>query len=506
LNYWTILEISPTNDQKVVKAAYSRLLKQIRPDQDPDGYQRLREAFDWARSQCKRMTAEPHNQSNSTVTTESTESRHSPPERPSPSTHRDIAKQMAHNLRERDGSVDADASTAQAVHLRQEQEQTAHDEASALASHLFNLPSADAKLAYFESLIGGTRLLHLKTRSYFEVMLANGLCSYRGVDMPYALVQSAAMEFRWFDEQHSDPDKRAKLGYLAARLNTYRHYYNRLILQPSQGRGEELPASKLLLGNYRPRYFEFMRFLGLHNRPTRVFTRQFAHAVDRDMCPELDTDSFHWWRVQLEKTRFSVIHIVVALAVQFFLMPWTTSASLETYQPYLTLSLWGVTSVAVWALDRLYHRYRQSLAQRWNNLKEKRSTNVAISIAFVLSVYCYRHTSTLEMQQLTLALVAFALLLGFLRFGVQGLLLLIWASAIYSFSFVLLGFEEQNPHLGGYALILGFVSVNVCLALMDYLPERVSDFIAKKGFTIFLFDTLVSFATSFAYLKLITLI
>ncbi|MDO3382413.1 hypothetical protein [Gilvimarinus algae] len=505
MNYWTILEISPTNDQKIVKAAYSRLLKQIRPDQDPDGYQRLREAFDWARSQCKRTTVEPRDQS-ATVTTKATGSRHSPSGRLSLSTHRDIAKHMAHNLRERQAPPDNDTTTAQAAHLRQQQEQIAHDDARALATHLFNLPSAEAQLAYFESLIRGTRLLHLKTRSYFEVILANRLCSYRGTDMPYALVQSAANEFRWFEEQHSDPDKRAKLGYLAARLNTYRHYYSLLILQPRQGRGEELPASKLILGKYRPRYFKFIRFLGLHNRTTRVFTRQFAHAVDSAMCPELDTDSFHWWRIQLERVRFSAIHVLVAFAVQFFFMPWTTSASVDVYQPYLTLSLWGVTSVAVWALDGLYHRFRQSFVERWNSLKEKRSTNVAISIAFLLSVYCYRHTSKLDMEALTLTLIAFALLLGFLRFGVQGLLLLIWASAIYSVIYVVLGFEEQIPHLGNYALIWGFISVNACLSLMDYFPERISDFIARRGFTIFLFGSLVSFAISFAYFKLITLL
>jgi curved DNA-binding protein CbpA len=45
---WHVLELAPTVDAKAVKRAYARLLKQTRPEDDPEGFQRLRQAYEWA--------------------------------------------------------------------------------------------------------------------------------------------------------------------------------------------------------------------------------------------------------------------------------------------------------------------------------------------------------------------------------------------------------------------------------------------------------------------------
>lgn len=45
---WKILEIDPTEDQSQIRKAYARMLKKYHPEDDPEGYQRLREAFDEA--------------------------------------------------------------------------------------------------------------------------------------------------------------------------------------------------------------------------------------------------------------------------------------------------------------------------------------------------------------------------------------------------------------------------------------------------------------------------
>ncbi|MGX2949390.1 hypothetical protein ACWIUA_00580, partial [Ursidibacter sp. B-7004-1] len=48
MNCWSILEINPTSDEKEIRRAYAQKLKITRPDSDPDGYQELRAAFDYA--------------------------------------------------------------------------------------------------------------------------------------------------------------------------------------------------------------------------------------------------------------------------------------------------------------------------------------------------------------------------------------------------------------------------------------------------------------------------
>ncbi len=46
--YWSILDITPTNDVKAIKRAYATQLKAHRPEDNAEHFQRLREAYEWA--------------------------------------------------------------------------------------------------------------------------------------------------------------------------------------------------------------------------------------------------------------------------------------------------------------------------------------------------------------------------------------------------------------------------------------------------------------------------
>lgn len=48
MNWWQILEIPRESDKQTIKKAYASLLKKYHPEEDPEGYQRLREAYDAA--------------------------------------------------------------------------------------------------------------------------------------------------------------------------------------------------------------------------------------------------------------------------------------------------------------------------------------------------------------------------------------------------------------------------------------------------------------------------
>lgn len=53
MSIWSVLGIEPTDDLSDIKRAYARKLKTTRPDQDPQGYQRLREAFEKAKQEAE---------------------------------------------------------------------------------------------------------------------------------------------------------------------------------------------------------------------------------------------------------------------------------------------------------------------------------------------------------------------------------------------------------------------------------------------------------------------
>jgi len=48
MDVWQVLGIAPSTDISVLKAAYAAQLKKHRPDRDPEGYQRVREAYELA--------------------------------------------------------------------------------------------------------------------------------------------------------------------------------------------------------------------------------------------------------------------------------------------------------------------------------------------------------------------------------------------------------------------------------------------------------------------------
>ncbi|WP_240627465.1 J domain-containing protein [Thermoflavimicrobium daqui] len=56
---WDILGIEPTNDISVIKKAYAKKLRIYHPEDDPEGYQKLREAFDQALNQAKNSQVRP---------------------------------------------------------------------------------------------------------------------------------------------------------------------------------------------------------------------------------------------------------------------------------------------------------------------------------------------------------------------------------------------------------------------------------------------------------------
>ncbi|WP_172197418.1 J domain-containing protein [Saccharibacillus qingshengii] len=58
MNIWSMLGIEPTSEIKAIKRAYARRLKECHPEENPEGFQRIRQSYEMALEEAKRL-AEP---------------------------------------------------------------------------------------------------------------------------------------------------------------------------------------------------------------------------------------------------------------------------------------------------------------------------------------------------------------------------------------------------------------------------------------------------------------
>jgi len=66
---WHILGLEPTNDKKLIKKAYAKKLKSVSPEDDPDGFQELRSAYEWAMGFSGNSLPDTHDEQNERVPT-----------------------------------------------------------------------------------------------------------------------------------------------------------------------------------------------------------------------------------------------------------------------------------------------------------------------------------------------------------------------------------------------------------------------------------------------------
>ncbi|UKS28945.1 tetratricopeptide repeat protein [Paenibacillus sp. HWE-109] len=76
MHIWNALGIDPSSDSSVIKRAYAKQLKLHHPEEDPEGYQRLREAYDQALRQAKQQSNRSVNRIVSEEEVEQQESQH----------------------------------------------------------------------------------------------------------------------------------------------------------------------------------------------------------------------------------------------------------------------------------------------------------------------------------------------------------------------------------------------------------------------------------------------
>ncbi len=502
LDCWNILGISPSTDKKVIKKAYSALLKQHRPDTDPEGYQQLREAFDLAIKTCRNaaLTKEvpsdniaPSSVSNSQETT-----KHKNAE-----SYFDASANT--NLQQADQQQDEETSSEldnSRPILETNSEQAPYGEALAAASSIFNSENEDAGLAIFTEIVHENRLLNLKTKAYFEHMLLHFLVQQGDESMPYQLIRAAADEFHWFEEQHVDPEKRQNVLYLENRLNCFKAYMNTLVATSQSGAAGDKAAAKLILGSFRPKYFHLIRFIGNQNRTMRKYTNYFSSAVHQGMCSELDTATFHWWDTRLSQSMYSAWHIIVATILFIFLSSFLGSSAPSIHTEFIpyAISLTIISlSLVIWGADALRIKYTNHFLYTWNRIKHLRTTETILSGVFILSILIWRENGSIEYIDW---LIALALTVSAILFGIFGTMMILGSASVYWICYLVIDVLGENPEAASFSLIIGFISYKILLLILSKTPNKAHKKIADNSLLFYICAGAISFTISITYLKI----
>ena len=561
MNYWNILGIKQTADQKQVKRAYAKLLKLHKPEQDPEGYQRLRDAFDQAIQYCKqngdgsRATRpsvlinsdsykdldgdEPGFVNTNNQTSNDIERIQSDPE---PSKDRrqiyekskedcifanNIIKNEQHKKDERDRIRESEAQERlriqQGIELNAEQqrikEQQEHLLADDLESILLNILSLDDisdAISAFQVALNTDILLNLKNRKMFERMCFGSVIEWDSSRcFPSELFMHMADEFDWYDKNPTDPYFLENIYALRTRISAGMEYQALVELakkrkhfsRESSDGISKIYAAETILGAYRPILFSIRLFIDGVPVSIKNILYTFTEKYPLESCPEIDNESFRWWLRHQGQYNFTIAHVLIGV---FLAMLVVFGAMDNISEPIGEVSLMLISSVSTiagsvaswWVLRFVSHWWSRAVPVIKDVLEEIKYNPYIFWGLTALYVLLFLVSAYVDDQNYVVLWFCIASVLVILLLGSS--IFLVGISAIGYFV-VSANMEVLIPNQAFKYLFIyiSIASYYVWLGVVRKLPSRISGVFTERFFGIFI--SLVLISASLSYLSLVTL-
>ena len=315
---WTTLGVEPTNDEREVRRAYARRLKEVHPEDDPDGFKALREAYERALDMARRGWAVPparkprRKKGEAVIETSSADGwadespdRWAEPEDESSQgwddgavKHWDAAPPPPPPQTEQSPAVTAEL----------EAEKKRHDAHAALCDELdallrqTSVPTGDA-LGVMMRIFRSPAMDSLRVHANTEYWLAAAIA--RGGPAADSLIEAAVRFFGWDD----------------ARIGVDLSHAIPVLRRRDAARAIQQLARPLTVGHdaWKALRAKQTRFRRIADRLDPFLSRQVADLLARadhdlpDVNGHLDPDAVATWRTRLNRPRFSAIFLLSLL-------------------------------------------------------------------------------------------------------------------------------------------------------------------------------------------------
>jgi hypothetical protein len=347
---WSVLGVEPTDDKRLIKRAYSTLLKKTKPESDPKGYQLLREAFDQAIKIVKQRSNSAQALETTTIPPDiSMESL--PTHKQSgfseqiarPETHKkedqlevrdakteDIFEQAARQaiLVEQRGESERLAKQLLAENNQRELKRTQEERIKRTVDEIFNGLDQTGSIKQFEQLIFSEEFINIHSRRQLDEQCFYVATNWPAkVEFPGVVFKAMAEEFAWFQPEIHNSWDQEKLDYLFNRLRAHENLIALQALAARRAWGKEksrIHAARILLSKFSKNRFLRITLLGSHYETLKATVNAYRSDVENGFLPELDTPTFTWWVERFKSHYFGMAHLlggmivgVVIVAVMF---------------------------------------------------------------------------------------------------------------------------------------------------------------------------------------------